>query len=335
MHTSLRHHLIAPIALCLLAACSSEEPVEQSKGATLEFAVRTEEAVSRANNVTFNQFAVFTEMMGDDSHNTMLIMDNVPVTFDQENDQWVYGVTQYWFPKFEYTFIGVTPNSVLSASNANRKYSNSQLVFTYTMPSDCRQVDDILTATHRRLYEDGTEGNVVMRFHHLLSQINVAPRFDDNEQNDTDVLKFHKFELSGVAKTATFSLTPASLQSSDRTDDWVLDISVYDGTISYTVEFDTPIQLTNHGGSKNLFENGLLMLPQTITPEADCKIILTYSINDDKEPSLLTIPLNNLQLGSGMSSTFNFIFDKMGLKMETFTINPWVEVKNDQLFPIE
>ncbi|MDE5969706.1 MAG: fimbrillin family protein, partial [Muribaculaceae bacterium] len=109
----------------------------------------------------------------------------------------------------------------------------------------------------------------------------------------------------------------------------------YEGKVNYTAVFNTPVQLINHGDSKLVFDQGMLMLPQEFAEESGCCIILSYTINDDVEQSLLTIPLDNIRWDSGMSYTFNFIFDKMGLKMQTLTITPWTDIEKDFTFNIE
>ncbi len=317
-----------------MVSCAAE-PDEPSVGKEMRFSVRTEDVASRANNVSFNSFSIFTDMKRDDAHNNMVVMENTPVTFNQTSDRWEYGVTQYWIPNFEYSFLAITPGSVLYEPDANWGYIGSQLSFSYSLPDDYTRVTDILAATHRRKYTDGETPPVILTFHHLLSQINVAPKFDDNELTGSDILKFHKFEITNVSRKANFRLAPAPLQTGDRTDDRLFDISGNEGKLNYTAVFNPPVQLTNHGASKLIFDQGMLMLPQEFAEESGCCIILSYTINDDVEQNLLTIPLDNMRWEPGMSYTFNFIFDKMGLKMQTLSITPWTDIKKDLTFQIE
>ncbi|MDE7154839.1 MAG: fimbrillin family protein [Muribaculaceae bacterium] len=322
-------------APCLFVSCADAEPDDSLGGKEMRFSVRNEDGASRANNVSFNSFSIFADMKRDDAHNNMLMMENALVTFNQTSDRWEYGVTQYWMPNFEYSFVALTPGSVFYEPNANKVYLGSQLSFRYSLPDDYTRITDILAATHRRRYTDGETVPVMLNFHHLLSRINVAPKFDDNELNNSDILKFHRLEITNVARKATFTLAPAPLQTGDRTDDCLFDISGYEGKVNYTAVFNTPVQLINHGNSKLIFDQGMLMLPQEFAEESGCCIILSYTINNDVEQSLLTIPLDNIRWESGMSYTFNFIFDKMGLKMQTLTITPWTDIEKDFNFNIE
>ena len=130
-------------------------------------------AVTTAANITANPFAVFGDMIPSeiaDNHSARtIIYHNTPVTYNEAKAAWTTPAPQYWYPKHDHSFVGVHPASALSAADANIQYSNSQLSFTYTLPTDHTKVTDILSATQRRRFGSGTtEAVVYLRFENVI-----------------------------------------------------------------------------------------------------------------------------------------------------------------------
>lgn len=340
MYAKLTYTFFLSCAACLVSACSSDAPEnpEVSKGAELSFAVAD---LSRASVTSkFNDFAVYGEMKKNagDQANPIVIFNGTEVRYNGEG--WRYEGTQYWYPDYEYSFVGVNPLSMVGAANTPR-YADSKLSFTYTIPTSAGKlqknsdVTDIIVATHRRLYETdefvhGTITSALLRFRHILSLINIAPKLDDRDMNDGDRMYFHNMELSGFRTKATFNIQPAPRQSNPMTDDGVIEIGDYAGEASFTIQFPQPKELKNHGTNVKLFDDddALIMLPQIFGTDSEAKIVLTYTINNDSQKKQLIIPLNNMRWESGASYTYKITVDRMGLKLSTTTITDWELVNN-------
>ena len=318
----LKSNLITSFALCLLASCSAEDPAVSESGPAMEFAAGTE---SRADNPSFSRFNVFADMKLVPTQTPLIVMENIPVSYNQATATWAYDGKYYWFPDYEHSFVAVTPESVLSADNST-KYANSQLSFTYTLPSDAKKATDILAATHRRMYKAGAADPVLLRFGHIMSQINLAATFDDNLLSKDDYLKFLKLELSGFKTKATFNITPAPILTGARTDDSQYVVNGHEGDGKLTVEFANPEKVLNDKKSVRLFNNtdAIIMLPYSFEADSDAKIVLSYSLNDDNSSiKQLTIPLMNQKWELGMSYTYRFTIEHRGPRFHETTITDW------------
>lgn len=334
MYAKLTYILIC--IACLASACNSDTPddVVLAKGAELSFDVSN---LSRASVTTsFNQFAVYGDINhpADDVRPPVVLFDKTEVNY--KDGGWSYEGTQYWVPKYEHSFVAISPLSVLETGNP--QYLNSKLSFTYTIPttdgtlSKNSDVSDIIAATHRRLYEmDDDEfvttarSKVTFKFSHILSLINFAPSLDDNIMKNDEFILFRKMELSGFKTKADFSILPATRQSNSQTDDMVVNINGHEATGNLTLEFPEPVKVLNNRQSVSLLDSNdaVIMIPQAFDADSDANIILSYTINDDPEVKQLILPLNNQKWDSGKSYTYKFAISRNGAYFNTTTITDW------------
>ena len=342
MYAKLTYIFLLSCVACLLSACSSSDAPENpevSKGVELSFAVSD---LSRGSVTTkFSDFAVFGEMQGETSAKPIVIFNGTEVRYQGDGEGWRYAGTQYWYPNYEYSFVAVNPLTVLGTAG-NSRYADSHLSFSYAIPTTGgvlqknSDVTDIIAATYRRLYDkdefvNPTITSALLRFRHLLSLINIAPRLDDKDMNDNAIIQFHKMVLSGFKTRASFDIVPAQRQSNLQTDDGVITISDLSGEASIAVDFAQPKEIKNHGTNVKLFDDtdALVMLPQTFDVDSEAKITLTYTIDNDGKPKQLTIPLNNMKWESGSSYTYKITIDRMGLKLATTILQPWIVSTTD------
>lgn len=329
---------ITYLAASLLVACSADEPdgPDQGSGTAMQFSVRTEETLSRANNVPFNHFNVFVDMRREDVLNKTVLMDKVEVTFNETADRWVYPVTQYWFPGYEYSFIAFTPKTVLNATETAAAYNDSQLTFKYTVPVDHTHASDILVATHRRMYTDGS-GEVMLHFGHLLSRINIAPALKDNEMDDDAFLSVYRVELIGIANKASFKLNAAPLQTNAQTDDRALEITDCEGKMTWAVDFPEPKIFMNKKPNTALLDdsNAFLMIPQSFSTDSDASLVLTYAVGDSPTMKQFTMPLRRLRWDPGTSYNIMLTADRLGLKLEAMELVDWEVTNTEIVVPVE
>lgn len=325
----LRHTLIPLSAGLLLFSCSSDEPATSSCEMKFDISTVSRSAVTTADNITASPFAVFGDMSPEGTSDRIIIYNNSPVTYI--NSAWATAETQYWFNHHEHSFVAIHPASVLSTSDVNPQYSNSKLSFTYTLPSDPAKTADILTATHRRKYNNDVELNrandnaVYLKFSHLMSLINLASKIEDNMMISDQYIEFRKLELSGFKTKANFNITPASILTTNQTDDRLFDINGREGEGMLAIEFSKPVKVVNDNKYVNLFDynDAIIMLPQAFAADSDAKIILSYTINDDPTIKQVTLPLMNQLWEQGKTYTYRFTIDRTGIHFSTTSITDW------------
>lgn len=330
MYFRLKYYLLTSAALCLLASCSADETSvdEPSQGPAMEFSVGSESRSSRADNPAISRFTVFSDMHLNTTNTPLIMMYNTEVTYNPATDRWEYIGTQYWYTDFEHSFVAVHPVSVFSSLETATQYSENKLSFKYTLPTDRTQTADILAATHRRLYKQtfvSTADVVMMRFGHLMSQINISAALGDNTMGNEEYIEFRELKMSGFRSSATFSVTPASLLRTDRTDDRLIEVSGLEGDGNLAITFARPVKIMNGAGNVTLFNaaDALIMLPQSFASGSDAQITLSYTTNTDPSIKQLTLPLDNQSWESGKSYTYRFTIDKTGPNIAPTSITDW------------
>lgn len=334
MYHELKYLYSIPVFIaCLLSACDSADmPAGEAADTGAELSFATYDPHTRAETPAFDKFYVYGDKKYPIDNTAHLILFNNTVV-EYNDGSWTYDGVQYWYKDQEHSFVAIAPASVAEATSP--QYSDSQLSFTYTLPFEdvmttgrlagYKQATDILAATHRRSYTSGTTDPVRLKFNHLMTKINIAPKLDDDYMPDGTFLKVHQLELCGIKTTAIFNILPATIQSGNQTDNSVVEITGQDNDRNISITFDEPEKIYNHRGNVNLFDDDIdpiIMLPQTFTSDSRAKIILTYSINNNGQ-SKLTLPLKNITWESGKSYIYKLTLDHMGLRIELPAITDW------------
>ena len=289
---------------------------------------------TRAMTTVINEFSVYGDKKFPTDNIDPVVIFNKTSVFKLDGD-WYYNDTQYWFPKHEHSFVAVSPSSALE-SESTPQYYGSGLSFVYTMPTysgremqDAQiksDLKDIVAATHRRLYnEDDKVGAISLRFGHLLSMVNFAPKFDDKTLNPDDYIQFHKLEISGLKKKANIAITPAPLLENPQTDDRIIEFSGHDGNDKLTITF-VKDKIVENGKQIDMFADtdALIMLPQLFEASSEATVRFTYSFKDESENLRQgTISLIGQEWKPGSSYTYHFTVDKIGLNLGTAAIQEW------------
>lgn len=340
MYPKLTYILIS-IAL-LVSSCSSDtiDDISLPRGGELSFNVS---ALTRGSVTTsMSQFTVYGDIKPQSSGISIPVILFNKTNVEYKNGSWSYDGTQYWIPKYEHSFVAVSPGAVLETGNAPR-YLNSELSFEYSIPapggilSGTGDVTDILVATHRRLYKNtGTESSaddlITLKFSHLLSLINFAPALYDNRMERDGYIKIHMIELSGIKTRARFSILPAPMLSGNNTDDMTVDINALaEGNVA--IEFSTPVEIKNDMNNVSLFasDNAIIMVPQVFTVDSDARITFSYTINGDSAMKQVSLNLNNLRWESGNSYLYRFTIERTGIKFDNCEITPWNIIKGEEI----
>ncbi|MDE6310990.1 MAG: fimbrillin family protein [Muribaculaceae bacterium] len=304
---------------------------EAGRGVEMSFDVASE---SRATTTAINEFSVYGDMKSQAGINAPIVIFNKTSVVNRDG-VWCYDGTQYWFPKHEHSFVAVSPSSALEPE-ASPQYHDTKLTFDYSMPTfsgkemqetqDRSNILDIVAATHRRLYNEGDYVNTIfLRFGHLLSMINFAPKLDDKSIKSDDYIQFHKIEISGLKTKVKITVAPAPRTGSSQTDDRMIEFTGYEGDDNLTITFNGTKTVHNNEQIK-LFanEDALLLLPQLFEDSSEAIVRFTYSFKDDPENLLQgSFSLIGQEWKPGTAYIYNFTVDKLGLNLGTATIKPW------------
>ena len=265
------------IAACLMCSCTSDDPYDDPYAAKGDEMILAVGELSRSSlttnlNTQGSRFAIYGNMKFKD-YDPTLIFDKTIVSYN--NNRWTYGETQYWFPQHVYSFVAMHP--VDPAGISDTEYSDNRLSFTYTVPDDYKSANDLMVATHRRLYEENSSSPttpVKLMFWHIMSRIN----FQVSNAGAADNLRVTKIELERVNRTGTFAITPAVLSADSRqTDDYDFSWTGIsnNGTLTADIRVDIP-----ETEDRSLFpdDNALFMIPQP--DNKDVRVKITYTLID-------------------------------------------------------
>lgn len=326
----------------LASSCNSDtsDETDLSRGGEVSFNVLNHTRASET--APFDQFVVYGDMKGKplETSNTVVLFNKIQVKYD--NGAWNYEGTQYWSPEHEHSFVAVYPESVLGTLNAPQ-YSNSKLSFLYSVPSTGSnsstegEVADILLATHRRYFDNigvasTLDNKISFRFDHVMSMINLSPSFSDNLLDDDCFIEFHSLEISEIDSKARFDVTPAPRLSNNQTNDMVMGVTAQEKG-SRSIVFTPSVKINNHAGNINLFptEKAIIMLPQTFTSDSKAAITISFSINGETTKKEVSIPLAGQTWESGKSYLYKFTIDRSGLISDKCEINPWNEIRGENI----
>lgn len=273
------------VAGCTMQSCTSydwDAPVLGSE-VTFEVADLSRASAISSINCEGSKFAVFSDMRYMNYDHLLTVFDGDIVTY--LNGKWTYTNTQYWFPNHEHSFIALHPVDVTELSGTT--YSDSRLTFTYTLPKDFQSAQDLLVATHRRMYQEDPQSRAepaTLRFRHILSRIN----FNVKNEGAADKVKVTKIVLEGINKKGTFSIIPAPILSGSQTDDYTFSWSDISNKGNLTANINVEIP---EDELRPLFpdDNALLMIPQRDNQEVIMNITYTlYDANAQAEELTLT-----------------------------------------------
>lgn len=334
MYSKLTYLLIIIIAFIAVSCNSDPIDIRPTKGSELAFNVSNVSNLSRGSVTTsINQFVVYGDMSPvSETSAPVVLFNNTNVEY--LNGRWCYDGTQYWIPNHEHSFVAISPGAIFETGTPNR-YLNSQLSFEYSIPASGNGAD-ILAATHRRLYVDGSDATydnrITFTFNHLLSLINIAPAYDDTGQSNEECIMFHKLEFSGVNTKAQVDIMPAPRLTGSSTYDMDVNITGQ-GYSVYAIDFPMPVKVENNGKHVKLFadDDAVIMLPQTFTTDSEAEITLSYTINGDNLMNTVSIPLKNLKWESGKSYTYRFSIERSGIKIDNCEINPWNVIPGEEI----
>lgn len=328
-------------AVCSVSCTSDPEPtlLDSEKGEEMRFEVgdaSRSTTITTTGNLTSLPFRLFADAYKNNEYvkpGFKVLFNNKEVTY--KNNRWDYGTKEYWEMGQDHSFVAIHPFEIPGLNSL--KYSESEVSFTYEMPSGDADQRDILVATHRRKYTFDDSDAVKFNFQHLLSRINVAPALkedlmydaDDESKKDfefdyelikNEFIQVRKIEFIGFYTKAQVSIKPQALSGNEKRTD-KRDINIVEDTSSdnYTItinikEEDSP-HILNNGVNISLIKDkdAVLMIPQTFGDNAQLKLGYTVNTDNTDLESLryVIVPLKGNTLERNKSYTLKFTIEKV------------------------
>jgi hypothetical protein len=240
-------------------------------------------------------------------------MANVDVHFDvtsadasiaQTSGNYKYTDTKYW-PKdgngIKLAFYAYYPFDCSAVSTIPDGTTAGLGSFEYTTPStSATQPDFMLSEVVADQTYSSHSGNVPLVFHHVLSQIQVAAKIDD-ETNRNVTVKITGIVFNGLNDHGTVT------ESYDGTTTYKWGTT--DGSATYDVSPDSPITLGTTSTDCTSDGKTILTVPQKFSDGATVTITYTVSGNGGPDvPVTVTIPLKDIVAQQGKTTNFDLTF---------------------------
>ena len=293
---------MAVAAVLNLCSCSNEFIDKTNSEKAIVFNnIQTRGVVNSADKIL--NMGVFAQMnLGDDKKNEAgsnsytMLLENEHVSRTSHSDPWTYEHTRYWVTDRVYYFFAVWPysdsddNSNSSVSNVS-SFANNGAAYGYRVEFETPEAadQDLLTATAMERTETGQPfpGSVDFGFQHELTNVNLKIWSNGAPDNVKDKIKVKEVTISNVTKKGTLNTTVSNSS-------W----SYSSAKMSFTKNYgDNPITvsqaqiinnqlvpnaISDYNPSNNNpgipFENGLLLIPHTITKSNPVIVTVIYDL---------------------------------------------------------
>lgn len=275
----------------VLLSCSENNllsEMEQGSGNMIEFTnyVSGHTRASHATGASFvngDTIQVFgVQIAGDGTKSELFRGQSVTCNAAGE---WSYTPARYWEQSSTYDFYAIYPYSAVNNSFdfATRNFSIQE----YSVSNEKAEQQDIMIAARKIGHKPGNL--VSFEFNHILSNvgfyIRTSPSFDATGIESVEVLDF---DVTGLYSTGSFAQTGWNGNTFDGT--W---------TANESSTYDLPrVQGVNYtiGATKpQVLAGDLLLLPQTINPEAELSIKFKLVYSDGTESKYeRTVKLNTI-----------------------------------------
>ena len=346
-----------------LCSCSKEFIDKPDSRKAIAFSnIETRGVVTSADAIL--SMGVFAQMnLGDEdkdeagSNNFIMLLENEHVSRTSTSAPWTYGNTRYWVADRVFYFFAVWPysedednTSVTNVSSEGTGTGAYGYSVTFETPEAANQ--ELMTAKARYMTKTGEpfSESVDFDFKHELTNVNLKIWSNGAPENVQDKIRVKEVTLSNVTKKGTLRTTAATESESNWTysSDKISFTTEYeeegeDGEYGITVSqaqiIDgklVPNEVSQYNPSKDnpgipFGDNGLLLIPQTITNSDPILVTVVYYLYDKEEKlweekTLMTL-LPEYTWPAGKRLTYNLILsgDKTFTKLEINTVvEDWI-----------
>lgn len=289
--------IFAVAAMLNLCSCSNEINDKPCSEKAIVFNnIQTRGIVDSANDIF--SMGVFAQMnLGDDakqepgSNDFIMLLENEHVKRDNPDADWTYDNTRYWIADRIFHFFAVWPYSEDNSSVTNVSSVEGAGAYGYsvTFETPAAADQDLLTAKTWKQTMTGQEfpETVDLNFQHELTNVNLKVWSNGADENKNDKIRVKQVTLSNVTKTGTLNTTISGSSwslSSTKTDF----TKEYEGegiAVSQAQIIDgklTPNPVSDNNPYNDRpgvpFENGLLLIPHTITNSNPVVVTVIYDL---------------------------------------------------------
>ena len=335
--------IIAVAAVFNLCSCSKElNDNPDSRKAIVFSDVQTRAIVSSADEIL--SMGVLAQMnLGDEdqqeagSNSYTMILENEKVSRTNSSAPWTYEHTRYWVTDRVFHFFAVWPYSGENSSvtNVSSVAGDGAYGYRVTFETPAAADQELLTAKATVKTKTGYEfpESVGFNFQHKLSNVNLKIWGNGAEENKNDKIKVKEVSIKNVTKKGTLNTT-LSGSSWNLSSEKMTFTKTYDGggiEVSQA-QINANGQLETNGNNPGVpFENGLLLIPHTLTQSNPVVVTVIYDLQRpiDQEENLweekrLQVMLPDGLWPAGKKLTYNLIISGDRTITE-FQINTVVE----------
>ena len=335
--------IIAVAAVFNLCSCSKElNDNPDSRKAIVFSDVQTRAIVSSADEIL--SMGVLAQMnLGDEdqqeagSNSYTMILENEKVSRTNSSAPWTYEHTRYWVTDRVFHFFAVWPYSGENSSvtNVSSVAGDGAYGYRVTFETPAAADQELLTAKATVKTKTGYEfpESVGFNFQHKLSNVNLKIWGNGAEENKNDKIKVKEVSIKNVTKKGTLNTT-LSGSSWNLSSEKMTFTKTYDGggiEVSQA-QINANGQLETNGNNPGVpFENGLLLIPHTLTQSNPVVVTVIYDLQRpiDQEENLweekrLQVMLPDGSWPAGKKLTYNLIISGDRTITE-FEINTVVE----------
>ena len=335
--------IIAVAAVFNLCSCSKElNDNPDSRKAIVFSDVQTRAIVSSADEIL--SMGVLAQMnLGDEdqqeagSNSYTMILENEKVSSTNSSAPWTYEHTRYWVTDRVFHFFAVWPYSGENSSvtNVSSVAGDGAYGYRVTFETPAAADQELLTAKATVKTKTGYEfpESVGFNFQHKLSNVNLKIWGNGAEENKNDKIKVKEVSIKNVTKKGTLNTT-LSGSSWNLSSEKMTFTKTYDGggiEVSQA-QINANGQLETNGNNPGVpFENGLLLIPHTLTQSNPVVVTVIYDLQRpiDQEENLweekrLQVMLPDGSWPAGKKLTYNLIISGDRTITE-FQINTVVE----------
>ena len=310
----------------LMISCSSDDSEPKCAGSDELVFVTAEHSralESTTGNLTQKPFTIYGDAyLATGEGDLTELMNGRQATYNTSEKKWNYGTTIYWFPNHVHSFVALHPIEAINNTRTvtDVRYSDGQLSFNYTHPSDYKSASDLLVATHRRQYvqELGKAVDPVsFTFEHILSVLDIRIKYYEElaYSNGNNRIEVTEIVLDGINISGSYSVLPDDLTSANarsgtdthKESGWS---NLNSGARSFKGNADVHINGcydTQYNTFKPVFKNNdaIIVLPKA---PGDVKLSMTFRLYVNgtyaADHTLSTV-LENAEWKAGQKITYN------------------------------
>lgn len=277
--------IFLPIFIIAFALVSCEKEVDLptvEKNPIVFGEVETRAAVNPVDDIKESGFGVFGYVSGV----TGPLFNNVNVTWDRDEKVWTYGDPKYWIPSHIHHFFAYYPYSAATTadsgvSGVQALDDNSGFKLNFTTPETAHI--DLLSAymavdTGANNFE--ASDSVALAFNHELVNLNLNI-WRDGGKHENDQIRVKEVALSNVTWSGTLTKTAGGSTSWTNTTSKPLlagTVAAPETPIGAAIKTSSGITPGPDAEPCTPFENGLLLIPATISDVNAVSLSIVYEL---------------------------------------------------------